>query len=134
MIVGFGIDLCNIGRIAKAIERHHGCFEKRVFTEQEWDYCRGRASPAQHFAARFAAKEALFKALGGPSGLSWHDLEVICDGDGRPRIRLSGAARDAARRRGARRFHISLTHERDTAAAMVIAEGDEVSEQASAAR
>ncbi|WP_438000516.1 holo-ACP synthase [Sorangium sp. So ce185] len=125
MIVGFGIDLCNIGRIARAIDRHQGGFEKRLFTEQERDYCRGRASPAQHFAARFAAKEALFKALGGPSGLSWHELEVVSDEHGSPRIRLSGAAREAARRRGARQFHVSLTHEKDTAAALVIAEGDE---------
>jgi holo-[acyl-carrier protein] synthase len=122
MIIGVGIDLCPISRMGRAISRHGGRLEARVFTEGERAYCRARGQPEQHFAARFAAKEALLKALGVPAGLSWHELEVVCDESGAPSLRLSGEAALAARRLGADRLHLSLTHGGDMAAAIVIAE------------
>lgn len=122
MVVGVGIDLCPVSRMARAIERHGGRFEERVFTEEERRYCRGRGNAAEHFAARFAAKEALLKALGVPPGLSWHELEVQSAQDGAPRLVLSGEAARAAAARGVDSLHLSLTHGGDMAAAVVVAE------------
>jgi holo-[acyl-carrier protein] synthase len=122
VVVGIGIDLCPISRMARAMERHGGRFEERVFTAAERAYCRARANAAEHFAARFAAKEALLKALGVPPGLSWHELEVCSGGDGAPRLALSGEAARAAAARGADALHLSLSHSGDMAAAVVVAE------------
>ncbi len=121
MILGIGIDLCPISRMAQAISRHGGRFEARVFTAAERAYCNERGQPAQHFAARFAAKEALLKALLVPPGLSWHELEVQSAG-GAPRLVLSGEAARAAVRLGVDTLHLSLSHGGDMAAAVVVAE------------
>ncbi|WP_257449070.1 holo-ACP synthase [Archangium lipolyticum] len=123
MVIGIGIDLCEIGRLSKALERHDGRFEERVFTEAERTYCRGRKQPGQHFAARFAAKEAVIKALGAPEGLHWHELEVLSAPDGKPELRLSGAAHQIAQQLGIHRFKLSLSHSAGFAVAMVVAEG-----------
>src|SRR5437870_7232151 len=122
MVVGIAIDLCPVSRMGRAIERHGGRFEARVFTEAERAYCRSRGQPAEHFAARFAAKEALLKALGVPAGLSWHELEVESGPDGAPRLLLHGEAGRAAAVRGADVLHLSLSHSGDMAAAVVVAE------------
>lgn len=122
MIVGLGIDLCQVSRIERALLRHPGRFAARLYTAAERGYCEARAYPAQHYAARFAAKEALLKALKVPPGLSWHEIEVRQDEDGAPRLWLSGRAKDAADRLGVARLHLSLTHSGDSAAAFVIAE------------
>jgi holo-[acyl-carrier protein] synthase len=122
MIIGMGMDLCGIERMAGLVARNEGRFEARVFTEAERAYCRARGQPAQHFAARFAAKEALLKALGAPDGLSWHELEVFHTPEGRPALRLRGAARRAARKLGVQRLHLTLTHSEGMAVATVIAE------------
>ena len=122
-IIGIGVDLTPIGRMAEAMARHGGRLEQRLFTDGERAYCRARAHPAQHFAARFAAKEAILKALGVPPGLSWHELEVIADADARPRIVLSGVASKASREAGVRALHLSLSHDDDQAIAFVVAEG-----------
>ncbi len=124
VIVGVGIDLCPVSRMERAISRHGGRFEERVFTPAEQEYCRGRGQPAQHYAARFAAKEALLKALGVPPGLSWHELEVASGSNGAPCLRLSGEAHKAALRLGVQRLHLSLTHAGDMAAAVVVAEAE----------
>ena len=79
-------------------------------------------------AARFAAKEALAKALGAPRGLSWTDAEVVTGPDGRPELKVSGTVADAAVRQGVRRWHVSLSHDGDLATAVVIAEGGEDAE------
>jgi holo-[acyl-carrier protein] synthase len=121
MIAGVGIDLAPVARIAALLPKYGGRFERRVFTDAERDYCRARANPAEHFAARFAAKEATLKALGVPAGLSWHEMEVISAG-GRPELSLTGEAARAAGRVGARRFHLSLTHAGGVAAAVVVLE------------
>jgi holo-[acyl-carrier protein] synthase len=125
MIVGLGIDLCQVSRMSTALGRHEGRFAARVFTEAERAYCEKRAEPAQHYAARFAAKEALLKALAVPPGLSWHEIEVQAGDNGAPRLVLHGEAARAAARLRVARLHLSLTHSGDQAAAVVIAETDE---------
>lgn len=122
MIVGVGIDLTPISRMAAAISRHEGRFEARVFTDGERADCRVAQEPAQHFAARFAAKEAAVKACPVLRGQSWHDVEVVREADGRPRMRLHGKAADAVAALGVRQLHVSLTHAADAAVAVVIAE------------
>ncbi len=121
MILGIGMDLCSIDRMQRAL--HNERFATRVFTEGERFYCRQRGEPDQHFAARFAAKEATLKALGVPSGLRWHEMEVVSGPGGAPRLVLRGAAAAAAAAQGVTKLHLSLTHTHDTAAAVVVAEG-----------
>jgi holo-[acyl-carrier protein] synthase len=123
MIRGVGVDLCPVSRVARILARHPGRFAERVFTPAERAYCASRGVPAQHFAARFAAKEAALKALGVPPGLGWHDLEVEADG-GAPRLALHGPAAAAAAAQGVRRAHLSLSHAGDTAVAFVVLEGE----------
>ena len=91
MIVGVGIDLTPISRMALALSRHEGRFERRVFSPGERADCNQAQAPAQHFAARFAAKEAAVKACPALRGQRWHDVEVMREPDGRPRLRLHGA-------------------------------------------
>jgi holo-[acyl-carrier protein] synthase len=122
MIVGIGVDLEVVSRMEQALARHDGKLEARLFTDGERAYCRARAKSAQHFTARFAAKEAFLKALKVPSGLSWHELEVISDDDGAPRFQLHGLAARAAAERGVRTLHLSLSHAGDQAIAFVVAE------------
>ncbi len=123
MILGVGVDLTPISRMQRAFDAHPERLEARLFTDGERAYCRGHASAAQHFAARFAAKEALLKALGVPEGLRWHELEVVNDGGGAPSFRLTGNAAAAAAARGVRTLHLSITHADDSALAFVVAEG-----------
>ncbi|MBI4518434.1 MAG: holo-ACP synthase [Deltaproteobacteria bacterium] len=126
MIVGVGIDLIEVARIAAALNhaRTGARFEARVFTPGEIAYCRRRAKAAESFAARFAAKEAVMKALGRGylgGGIGWRQIEVV-RGRGRPEIVLSGRARQEAAAQGITRWHLSLTHTPVLAAAYVIAE------------
>mgnify|MGYP001589506149 CR=1 FL=1 len=123
MILGVGIDLTPISRVAAILARHGRRFEERVFTNGEREYCTGRAQPAQHFAARFAAKEAAIKALGAPKGLSWVELETVTGPNGAPGLRLHGHAAAAAGRLGIKAAHVTLTHAADLVAAVVILEG-----------
>ena len=100
-------------------------FRERVFTPRERDYCDARgAASAQHYAARFAAKEAALKALGTgwSGGVGWRDVEVINDSSGRPELILSGTARELFRLSGATRTHLSLSHTAEHAVAQVILE------------
>lgn len=123
MIRGLGIDLVLIHRIERLIQRFGDRFTRRIFSPQERAHCARHGKPAKHYAARFAAKEAMLKAMGVPRGLRWHELEVISGPSGAPRIQLDGAAARAAAALGITSLHLSLTHEGDTAAAVVIAEG-----------
>jgi holo-[acyl-carrier protein] synthase len=123
MIVGIGVDLTPVSRMQRAFDAHPERLEARLFTDGERAYCRARASAAQHFAARFAAKEAALKALHVPEGLRWHELEVVNDADGAPSFRLSGNAAAAAAAQGVRTLHLSITHADDAAMAFVVAEG-----------
>ena len=122
MILGVGIDLAVISRMDQALKRHNGRFEARVFTDGERADCGKSANPAQHYAARFAAKEAAVKACPPLRGQSWHDVEVVKEPDGRPRLRLHGPAAEAAAASGVARLHVSLSHDGDNAIAMVVAE------------
>jgi holo-[acyl-carrier protein] synthase len=123
MIIGVGVDLTPVSRMEKAMAAHPERLEARLFTDGERAYCKARAQAGQHFAARFAAKEAALKALGVPEGLRWHELEVVNASDGAPRLVLSGNAAAAAARAGVRKLHLSLTHADDSAVAFVVAEG-----------
>jgi holo-[acyl-carrier protein] synthase len=123
MILGIGVDLTPVSRMAEALARHPERLEARLFTDGERAYCRARANAAQHFAARFAAKEAVLKALHVPEGLSWHELEVVSDGSGAPQLALHGVAARAAANKGVRTLHLSITHADDQALAFVVAEG-----------
>jgi len=123
MILGIGVDLTPVSRMQKAFDAHPERLEARLFTDAERAYCRGRAQAAQHFAARFAAKEALLKALHVPANLRWHELEVVNDGSGAPSFRLTGNAAAAAASQGVRALHLSITHADDSAMAFVVAEG-----------
>ena len=121
MIVGVGIDVVEIARFKQALDRTQGLAD-RLFCEEE------RGLPIRSLAARFAAKEALAKALGAPRGLSWTDAEVVTGPDGRPELKVSGTVADAAARRGVSRWHLSLSHDGDLATAVVIAEAGEDAE------
>ena len=116
MATGVGIDLLEIDRLERALERHPRLAE-RVFTAAELDYAAARARPARHLAARFAAKEAVIKALGRSGGFGLREVEVVAGAP--PAVRLSGRAAELAQ---GSEVNISLTHSRDFAAAVAIAE------------
>lgn len=116
MIVGVGIDVCDIGRFATALTRTPG-LAPRLFTPAE--LTRGTAS----LAARFAAKEAIAKALGAPGGLSWQDAQILSDAGGRPMLSVRGTVAARARVLGVSGWHLSLSHDAGIASALVIAEG-----------
>jgi len=124
LIVSVGVDAIEIERIRRLLERSRGRFERRVYTDLEAAYCRDRAHPAESFAARFAAKEAVMKCLGTgwASGTGFRQIEVSRRGAGGPELRLGGAAAAAAAALGIRRWHVSLTHTHATATAFVVAE------------
>jgi holo-[acyl-carrier protein] synthase len=113
---GVGIDLLEIERLERALQRYPR-LEARVFTQAERDYARARARPGRHLAARFAAKEAVVKALGLSGGFGLVDIEVVAGEP--PAVRLAGRAAAVA---AGRRVEISLTHSRDFAAAVAIVE------------
>lgn len=117
-----GIDLVDVPRFARVMERGGEAFERRVFTEAEAAYCRGHRNPAPHFAARFAAKEAVAKALGTGIGESagLREIEVVRSASGAPGIVLHGAAAATAERQRVTAVQVSLTHTDLTAAAMVV--------------
>ena len=112
MIVGTGIDMVEIERIQQAIDRYGQRFLNRVFCQAEQTYCLRKRNCAESFAARFAAKEAVAKALGtGMShGVSWQEIEVVREPSGRPAIRFHGRAAEIAQRLGVERSCLSLTH------------------------
>lgn len=115
-----GVDLIEIPRIAGVLDRYGSRFLRRVFTPGEIDYCRGRAP---NLAARFAAKEAAMKALStGIRGVSWKDIEVTRHESGAPSLRLHGRAQSRAQRLGIIQLSLSLSHSRDYAVAVVVAQ------------
>ena len=113
-----GIDMIAIPRVQSVLERHNERFLRRVYTPEEVAFCRGRVP---ELAARFAAKEAVMKALGtGARGVAWREIEVLPDRRGKPLVYLYGRARDRAERIGLRALDVSLTHEREFAIAAVV--------------
>lgn len=124
MIVGLGIDVCEIARVRRSIERYGTRFLDRVLTLEEREYCTRMRDPAVPFAARFAAKEAMIKALGGaPAGMRWQDMEVLPAQSCPPRLVVRNAGAEAMARMGATHVHLSLTHDGGVAAAVVVLEG-----------
>lgn len=124
MIRGVGLDVVETARVARALANHGERFAERVYTPTELADCAGRADRVEALAARFAAKEACLKALGTGwiTRLSLRHVEVLKQTDGPPELRLHGAARERMTECGARRLHVSLSHQPGLAAAVVILE------------
>lgn len=124
MVVGLGTDLTEIARVRRSVERFGSRFLSRIYTPGEIAYCLRKKDAAESLAARFAAKEAGAKALGtGISrGVSWQEFEVRREPSGKPSLWLSGRAAELAAELGIDRLSLSLTHTRDLAMAVVIAE------------
>ena len=116
MIVGVGVDIVDVVRFARVLERTP-TVAARLLTAAEL----GLERP-ESLAARFAAKEAVAKVLGAPPGLQWHDCEVVRAGTGRPSLHVRGTVQSAADELGIRSWHLSLSHDGGTAVAMVVAE------------
>jgi holo-[acyl-carrier protein] synthase len=118
-IVGLGLDICSVERIQRVLQGPRAArFLERVYTPAERALCGARADAASAYAARFAAKEALVKALGAPPGIRWRDMEVVRE-SGAPRFALSGVAREVMEARGVEAF-LALTHDAGVAAATVV--------------
>ncbi len=124
-VIGIGTDIIEVERIEEMIERHDDTFLQRVYTPAEIEYCSDRKAAAQHYAGRWAAKEAGLKALGTgwARGLKWTDIEVSNEPGGRPLLTLHGAALDYATRLGIREMKISISHCKTYAVAYVVAVG-----------
>jgi holo-[acyl-carrier protein] synthase len=124
MIIGTGVDIVEIARFRKVVERLKDRFILRVFTAAEQQFCNARRDPIPHFAARFAAKEALFKALGTgwAKGVTWLDVEVLRERQDAPTMTLHGEALRYSETMGAQKVHLSLSHSEQLAVAMVILE------------
>lgn len=121
MIVSVGIDVVLVDRFASALRRTP-LLSERLFTDAERTTSSGNPRSVESLAARFAAKEAVAKALGAPTGLHWHDCEVVSDPDGRPWLTVSGSVAEAAAKLDITRWHLSLSHDGGIASAMVVAE------------
>ena len=113
-----GVDLIEIARIRRVLERHGAGFRDRCFTDAEQDYCESKPNPAQHYAGRFAAKEAVGKALGIGVRFTWKEIEIR--GRPKPGVHLSGRTAQWAERVGAARVELSMTHSRELAAAVAV--------------
>ena len=124
-IIGHGVDLVEVSRIAGMIERHAERFLARVFTPAEAAHSEGRKGRAEHLAGRFAAKEAVLKALGTgwANGIAWTDIEVVVLPTGAPTVRLSNHAAALAQKQGVKAWHLSISHTADHAMASAIATG-----------
>ena len=124
MILGIGIDTIEVSRVAKEIAGTGG-FRERYFSAGEINYCEPKRGRVRNYAARFAAKEAFFKALGTGyrGGLAFKEVEVINNRLGKPEISLRGRAREVCRKRRIRAIHVSLTHIKNYSSAVVVMEG-----------
>jgi holo-[acyl-carrier protein] synthase len=122
-ILGLGVDICEIERMERALARHP-TMRERVFTPEEIAYCDAKARPAESYAGRFAAREAVIKALGGYRGKRWQDISVTRGPSGAPAVRLRGNAKRRADQLGVTDVLVSFTHERTHAVAFALAVGD----------
>ena len=116
--LGIGVDLIEIERVRRALYRHGDGFRDRCFTAAEREYCESKANPAQHYAGRFAAKEAVGKALGSGVYFTWREIEIR--GRPKPGVHLSGRTARFAERIGAGPIELSMTHSRELAAAIAV--------------
>ena len=124
MILGIGIDIIDIPRVKRIAEEYGADFIARLFSEREIAYCKSKKNSEINFAARFAAKEALLKALGTGlrSGIDWKDIEVVRDDYGKPELVLIGKAKKLTDEKGVGIMHLSLSHTAEYAAAVVVLE------------
>jgi holo-[acyl-carrier protein] synthase len=124
MIIGTGVDIVSVGRVRLILERQKARFIERVFTPEEQEYCNAHRDPALHYAVRFAAKEALLKALGTgwSSGIRWVDVEVRREEGKAPVLRIHGEAARIAAEMGVRAIHVSLSHSDENAVATIVLE------------
>ncbi|MEN6497010.1 MAG: holo-ACP synthase [Thermoguttaceae bacterium] len=125
-IIGIGTDITECLRIARMIERHGELFVDRVYTPEEVRYCQNRKQSTQHFAGRWAAKEAVLKALGTGwvRGVSWRDVEILNESGGKPVVAIHDGAKEVARRQGITKVFISISHSRTHATAYAVAVGE----------
>jgi holo-[acyl-carrier protein] synthase len=125
VILGSGVDLCEVPRIEAAVARYGSRFLERIFTAREIAYADRKANRFERYAARFAAKEAGMKALGTGwhGGIAWRDFEVVNLPSGRPTLNFHGRAAEVAAKLGVRHVALSLTHTKEQALAMVVLEG-----------
>lgn len=123
MIIGTGIDLIDVERVADRVTRNSG-FRELVFSPAEIAYCESKASPFEHYAARFAAKEAFLKAIGRgwETGLRLNEVEIVNDEKGKPALQLTGETAMTVQPLGIRKMHVSLSHLKTYATAIVILE------------
>jgi holo-[acyl-carrier protein] synthase len=124
MIYGIGIDIVSIPRIERMLERWGPFFTQRVYTPGEIAFCEGRSNPGQHFALRWAVKEAMLKALGLGlrSGIKWTDIEVANDRFGKPSLTVHNQAKDFLTERSIKTAFVSISHEKDYGIAQVVLE------------
>jgi holo-[acyl-carrier protein] synthase len=127
MIVGTGVDIAESSRIERSLEQHGERFTQRIFTAAEIGYCERFKNRAERYAARFAAKEAAFKALGTGwrEGVRWLDVEVVHQPSGKPELVLTGRAEAVARELRVTRMSVSISHSDRYVGAIVIFEGDD---------
>jgi holo-[acyl-carrier protein] synthase len=123
VVIGIGIDIVEVRRISRALQGGDE-MANRVFTEKELEYCRARKNQFQHFAGRFAAKEAALKALGTgwQEGIRWKDVEVVSDKLGKPLLNFQRRAKEFFDASGAQHAHVTITHAKEYAVAAVILE------------
>ena len=125
MIIGIGVDLVEIDRVATSLREHGIRFRDRIFTPGEIAYCEQFSIREERYAARFAAKEAARKAIGSAvavRALSWHDVEIISSPEGAPHLQFNGRAAELVGQLGVNRSHVSLSHAIDRAIAFVVLE------------
>jgi len=123
VVKGIGTDIVSIVRIKSSIAKFKEKFQNKIFTMDEWNYCWNKKNPYPSLAARFAAKEAVLKALGtGKGKIKWLDIEIKLDPKGKPGINLSGLAAETARSQYISNFNLSLSHCSEYAVAFVVAE------------
>jgi holo-[acyl-carrier protein] synthase len=123
VIIGLGIDVLEVARMERDLQEKDGVV-KNIFTPPEIAYCQSKRYPAQHFAVRFCCKEALFKALGTGhrETMSFKNIEILNDDLGKPQVTLSGRVKEVADELGVKHLHVSMTHTREYAAAVVVVE------------
>jgi holo-[acyl-carrier protein] synthase len=127
MVIGLGLDLVDIDRVVRMLDRDGERMTNRILTDAEREYCFGMSKPAIHIAARVAAKEATFKALSGTTearAIGWREIEVVHDAHRRPELVLHGRARARAMELGVVRVLLTLSHSQQTAGAVVLLERD----------
>ena len=124
MIYGIGIDIVSIPRIERMLDRWGSLFTQRVFTPTEIAFCEGKSNPGQHFALRWAVKEAMIKALGLGlrGGIKWTDIEVVNDSFGRPSVEVHNQAKGLFSDRNIKAAFVSISHEKDYGVAQVVLE------------